>query len=990
MPTKKKPYTEPEDYADVTAESQYGAMERSEIEPQEPETREEVLEVLYEEKFVEGAAAGGAGKEQTQDAAYMTQTKSIKGKSEPCGGDLCVVTFEALQLGRPQPALYQPKPLPGVRVTVSKQPGGFQDTRYTDEQGETCWNDIEAGTYVIYTQPPAGYNNQPTTFSVLVAGSQTKPSPKNGVSVQVNEEQETRVEIHFTPEPATINLRTTYSSAFCKSPDDVGVLVGARIDAYQGDERIACVNTKENGAQSIAVKQAGLIEIVTFPVSVGGRIFFPLQSHTIVQVDPGKECDIELQYSQKPAEIQVNACLLDANGVPTQKTIPGVGFYLYKGRTTSVSPLREARTGRFGPAVFGPLEEGDYMLQIQPPPGMDLELIKPRAGSLLVNVCCGQTLKLTDQVCFGPRLGRVLVTVVEDESDGPLEGVPVLLEPADGSPLRQAFTDINGTAAFDRVPGGDFIAGLQGEKITLANGESWTLNPGDSVDQKISVRPASTQRLKFCLSRDIHRIFGVARRPSGEPLSDIAIQIQDANGNQVALVNTDSEGNYEWIADQPGLYYVSVLLDPGVEPATRYPARVNPPVKVNVIGGGPVSGGRGVPGQRRGSQAGSEVKEAVADLTSYPLLTESTGGLAPTPTAGTTAAGQGLGQTVQTALREVLSWRPRASNVQGFRAALNQSFAEKEDEYGTKQYVWVQRSYAIQADLGAVTGAQASILTRAKAAYDQSIPILDGLVALLSSADPENVEAAREIVRSYLTELINELGQEGGPRVQRVDSIFLSLLGKPPAPPAPPAIDADKVAGALGKLRDVYGLTSAQVNTIDEERNLTNYQVLVDYVSSLKLSWDSQRKFFDRVGPEIFLGTQLVLISRALGVVAESVQDTAFAMDSVFLGEAERQTVQLEYAGEPPLFIAELLAWVDHFATEEGPRLIRDGGKAGIKSLQPVAEKLAELVRDAQLPPLGPQDPANLPASFRTIRVQRSLAELVNHMDDVNDLISQF
>jgi hypothetical protein len=191
-------------------------------------------------------------------------------------------------------------------------------------------------------------------------------------------------------------------------------------------------------------------------------------------------------------------------------------------------------------------------------------------------------------------------------------------------------------------------------------------------------------------------------------------------------------------------------------------------------------------------------------------------------------------------------------------------------------------------------------------------------------------------------------------------------------------------------LRDVYGLTSAQVNSIDEERNLTNYQVLVDYVSSLKLSWDSQRKFFDRVGPEIFLGTQLVLISRALGVVAESVQDTAFAMDSVFLGEAERQTVQLEYAGEPPLFIAELLAWVDHFATEEGPRLIRDGGKAGIKSLQPVAEKLAELVRDAQLPPLGPQDPANLPASFRTIRVQRSLAELVNHMDDVNDLISQF
>ncbi len=93
--------------------------------------------------------------------------------------------------------------------------------------------------------------------------------------------------------------------------------------------------------------------------------------------------------------------------------------------------------------------------------------------------------------------------------------------------------------------------------------------------------------------------------------------------------------------------------------------------------------GKGGPGRRQEPQVGAEVKEAVGDLTSYPLLTESTSGLAPSPAAGTTAAGQGLGQTVQTALREVLSWRPRVSNVQGFRAALNQSFAEEEDEYGT-------------------------------------------------------------------------------------------------------------------------------------------------------------------------------------------------------------------------------------------------------------------------------------------------------------------
>jgi hypothetical protein len=982
MPTKKKPYTESEDNLDILAESQGLAMERSAFESQEPETQEEELEVIYEEKFTEAASASGAGKEQIYDAAYQAQTKSLKGKSEPCGGDLCVVTFEALQTSKSQLAPFQPKPLPGVRITVTNQSGGFQDFQFTDKDGEACWNDIETGKYLVAAQLPQGYN-QPKSYSISVGGS--KPTSKASTDlVEVKESQETRVEIGFAPEPAIINLRTTYSSTFCKSPGDVGVLEGARVDAYQGDERIACVNTDKKGTQSISVQKAGLVEIVSFPVNVGGRTFFPLQSHTIHQLEPGKECDIELQYSQKPAEIQVSACLLDANGVSTQKTLPNVGFQLRKGRATSGPPLREARTGRFGPVVFGPLEEGDYTLQILPPPGMDLELVRPRDGTVLVNVCCGQTLKLTDQVCFGPSLGRIQVTILNDELNTPLKGVPVLLEPADGGLVHQAVTDDNGIAAFDRVPGGDFVAGLQGEKITLANGDTWILSPGSPVEQPISVTPASARTLEFRLMRDIHRIYGTALQPDGEPLPDVTVQIQDANGVQVALVNTDSEGNYEWIADQPGLYYVSVLLDPGAEPARRFPARVNFPVKVNPYAGGPGGGGRGGLGARRGQQVGAQVKDAVGDLTSYPLLTESTGGLAPSPAAGTTAAGPGLGQTVQTALREVLSWRPRASNVQGFRAALDQSFAEKEDEYGTKQYIWVQRSYAVQADLGAVTGAQASILTRAKAAYDQSIPILDGLVALRSDADVENVEAAREIVRSYLTELINELGQEGGPRVQRVDSIFLSLLGPTGA------IDPDKVTGALGGLRDVYGLTSAQVNTIDEERNLTNYQVLVDYVVSLKLSWDNQRRFFDRVGKDVFLGTQLVLVSRALGVVAESVQETAFAMDSVFLGEAERQTVQLEYAGEPPLFISELLAWVDHFATEEGPRLIRDGGKTGIKSLQPVAKQLADLVSDAQLQPDGQQDPAKLPASFRTTRVQRALAELANHMDDVTDLISQF
>ena len=126
------------------------------------------------------------------------------------------------------------------------------------------------------------------------------------------------------------------------------------------------------------------------------------------------------------------------------------------------------------------------------------------------------------------------------------------------------------------------------------------------------------------------------------------------------------------------------------------------------------------------------------------------------------------------------------------------------------------------------------------------------------------------------------------------------------------------------------------MNTVEEEQNLTNFLILVDYVISLKQSWDTQRKFFDRVGTdEPFLGTHLVLLSRSLAVVAEATQEVYLTMDSVFLGPAERQTIELDFAGKtipvsattsftfpsttPPLFVAELLEWVDRFASEEAP-----------------------------------------------------------------------
>ena len=109
-------------------------------------------------------------------------------------------------------------------------------------------------------------------------------------------------------------------------------------------------------------------------------------------------------------------------------------------------------------------------------------------------------------------------------------------------------------------------------------------------------------------------------------------------------------------------------------------------------------------------------------------------------------------------------------------------------------------------------GAQASIYQRAKVALDQSLPLLDGLYSLLPDSDPEDTGAIRAIIRFELSELVSELGVEGGPRVQRVDELFASLLGDDPD-----LTDPEQVGGQLNLLRERLGLERFE-DPLREER----------------------------------------------------------------------------------------------------------------------------------------------------------------------------
>jgi hypothetical protein len=382
--------------------------------------------------------------------------------------------------------------------------------------------------------------------------------------------------------------------------------------------------------------------------------------------------------------------------------------------------------------------------------------------------------------------------------------------------------------------------------------------------------------------------------------------------------------------------------------------------------------------------------------TAYPILTEELG-YPPSPLAVTPGgAGPGasggssgsFGPTVSKALQDVLGWKIKPNDAKGFVGALNQSFQLATVE-GSIVSTWTPRSYAVQTDLsGGVTGAQASVCTMANTLVERMLPLVDGLSPLNPASDLPDVAATKGLIKGQLTDLASEFGYLGGPRVMRVHQYFHMLLGvkltlalPPPSgpgsppPPAtvkiasgkpksssplttlypnnwPPSLEAwtdpDTALGSLGELRDLMGLyqdpRKSLINTVDDEQNVTNFRIIVDYASSLLATWKNNIQFFAGARSP-FLGTQLVLISRQLGVISEVVDEVRFVLDSVLMGPSQRQSLLLDFSSVhqlpnisrvdpngvlPPIYLEDLLTWIQDFVTVEAPPVIQEAGRLGL------------------------------------------------------------
>jgi hypothetical protein len=391
----------------------------------------------------------------------------------------------------------------------------------------------------------------------------------------------------------------------------------------------------------------------------------------------------------------------------------------------------------------------------------------------------------------------------------------------------------------------------------------------------------------------------------------------------------------------------------------------------------------------------------VEDAISYPILTEEISNRPfpvstfPSGGSGGGAGSSSIGQLASRTVTDVLGWKLNPADPKGFIGALTQAFTLNNVE-GHVESTWNPQMPAIQTDLGgSITGAQASLYMRAKDAVDQANSLLDTLYPLDPEADPEYVKALRELVRSQMTQIARELAVIGLPSVLRIDTYFAILLGQSPAPPLSPGditFNPDQVEGTLGKLRDTYGIQFAGNpfnNSVADEVVITNFRVISDYLTSLMQSWISNRSFFFvSPGTPAFFGTQLVLISRQFNVIAETVNEMRFTLDSVFIGPAERQALLLEFDDPalPPRFLEGMLIEIEAFVGQEAPQLLKDGGKITVtNNILPVTRALLRMVEYAH----KPTNIDELPDGFKTARVRNSLDDLQDQLERLVELVEQ-
>lgn len=308
-----------------------------------------------------------------------------------------------------------------------------------------------------------------------------------------------------------------------------------------------------------------------------------------------------------------------------------------------------------------------------------------------------------------------------------------------------------------------------------------------------------------------------------------------------------------------------------------------------------------------------------------------------------------VGPVVHQALANSLGWSWKPRDTGGFLAALRSGWTIGESA-GIRTVDRTDVGTAFAHDLGALSGAQAIIFADVNDAAQKIVPELKALEPLKVAPDLERVEAIRSIVVAEVEDLADGFAKSDGPILQRVDELWDSLIGDPETSnPEEP----DELAH-LGQMKLEFGFDRGHVNSVEQELVLSRWLAVVSRLTSLRDVYIFQRPYLaGSDGYEPYLGTQFVVISRALEVLRTSVREFKAALQAHFIDEAEMDGLMLHVpVPDDPvrterLFLGALMGWAERYPAEASD-ILRDAGKAGVRSIIAPLEQLARSVEAAR------------------------------------------
>jgi hypothetical protein len=245
---------------------------------------------------------------------------------------------------------------------------------------------------------------------------------------------------------------------------------------------------------------------------------------------------------------------------------------------------------------------------------------------------------------------------------------------------------------------------------------------------------------------------------------------------------------------------------------------------------------------------------------------------------------------------------------------------------------------------GQISTEQAALHRQASIVAGDALQILKCLQPFNPKADADEVEALRALVEVEIKSLVDEFGRIDRPREDRVNALFISLLGANyDKPPAEREADPGHLA-MLGVASLLDG--SEDATTVADESQMANFELLRQYGIRLNDIWNG----YAPEDGKLDFSSRLEQTSMMLPVIAEANDEFMAAMDAIGFGESERRSSAANFERSlqpfddtepiPDMTVHDLNQWFDRFASIESPGILADSGQFGLDYVADQAHSL--------------------------------------------------